>query len=708
MRRSVRDALFLVCLLVGVLMLPQDAAHAATLPASDAVTLINAINTANAAPDLDIIVLTADIALAAAVDFTNGTNGLPSITTPIQIEGGGYTISGNGTFRIFHVAAAGTLTLNTITVRNGSANAGGALGNNGGAILNNGTLNIAGSTITGSTATTSGGAIYSGDTLNITNTTVSNNTAGANGTAGGGIFINLGTNAAVSGVTFTGNTAPNGQGGGVLTGGIGVTVSDSTFANNQAEEGGGLWAAGGPAAEIERSTFSANTATGAGGGAAGNVNVTNSTFSGNIAGTNGGGINGGNAVLNSTFVGNTAAAGGGIFTAGTVDSSIVVNNAGGDCAGGAAGANNRDLDGSCPGSVVLTGLLGTLFDNGGTTQTHYPGPSADPGTAIDAIPQADCPPPATDQIGTVRDWDGNSDGVIQCDIGAVELTTPLPFIDFNFDITDLVEDPPGTATVNITLQFPAPGPIQVFFRITGTACPYLDYTIAGLDQVYSLIIPEGATTASFSITSINDGLEEPVENIALEMSFIGPARRVTSGAGGTRTLAVIRENPRQPTPQPQPPAPTTPPVSGGFMPSLLKTGFARGGQVEWVVSVGNTGTGAGTSLVLTDVVPGDYRIDRVETPLGTATVNGQTVTVNLPALAPGQTVQISIFTTPLRVSDVQNTVCLRAANLSGERCVSGAVVRQLPQTGESPAWRSFALTAIAGTALGLLWILTQR
>lgn len=695
----------IIMVIMLVLALPQRPTTAALFSASDAASLVNAINAANAAPDPDIIALTGDITLTAAIDFTNGANGLPSVTSPITLEGGGYTIRGTGGFRLFHVAVGGTLTLNTVTLSGGQANAGGGQGNLGGGILNNGILNITGSTLSNNIALVSGGAVANGNQLTVTNSTFNNNRADTIGTAGGALYFNLGTNGTVLGTTFTNNQAPNGQGGAILSGAVNLVISDSTFTANTAQDGGGVYATGGPAAQIVNSTFSGNTATNSGGGVNGNAAVTNSTFSGNTAVINGGGIAGGTVIANSTFFGNTAAAGGGVFGAGTLNNSISVNNTGGDCAGVGAGVTNRSLDGSCPGVLVLDGVIGLLADNGGATLTHYPGNSAAAGSAIDNAPT--CPPPAADQRGVPRDWDGNSDGTPVCDIGAVELSADLPFLDFDFDITDLVEDPPGTATVNIRLTFPAPGPIQVFFKITGTATTGLDYTVTGLDNVYSLVIPAGATTAAFRITSINDGIEEPVENLALEMAFVGPARRVTSGAGATRTLAVIRERPTPPPPQPAPPIPT---AVGTFTPSILKAGFVRGAGVEWVISVSNPGPGAGQNLVITDVLPPEYRIDQVEASAGSVSISGQTMTVSIPTLAAGDTAQVTIFSTLLGAGGGRNVACLRAGNMAGERCAEGQPVRALPSTGEAPLWRWMLVVMAASGAvmLACLFALLRR
>jgi Ca2+-binding RTX toxin-like protein len=73
--------------------------------------------------------------------------------------------------------------------------------------------------------------------------------------------------------------------------------------------------------------------------------------------------------------------------------------------------------------TILSSILNPLLDkNGGPTKTHN---LLTGSPAIDAIPIADCPPPATDQRGSNRPVDGDGDTVAKCDIGALEFTPLL-------------------------------------------------------------------------------------------------------------------------------------------------------------------------------------------------------------------------------------------------------------------------------------------
>lgn len=180
-----------------------------------------------------------------------------------------------------------------------------------------------------------GGGLYSlGGTLVLRDTTFSNNTAAATGDGvGGGAFTGT-TNALIEGCTFTGNTTSQasgltGRGGGLMVGVprgtgtiVGVQVLDSVFADNRANDGGGLAAQTALDLTISGNEFSGNansgvsilTAANMGGATA--VELSDNEFTNNVTALNGGGamIYGAVDVLGNTFTGNVAAGnGGGIF-----------------------------------------------------------------------------------------------------------------------------------------------------------------------------------------------------------------------------------------------------------------------------------------------------------------------------------------------------------------------------------------------------------
>lgn len=133
----------------------------------------------------------------------------------------------------------------------------------------------------------------------------------------------------------------------------------------------------------------------------------------------------------------------------------------------------------------------------------------------------------------------------------------------------------------------------------------------------------------------------------------------------------------------------------GFNPVINILGFASssevGEQIEWMMTISNTGDTAGQNIVLSDTVGNGLQVENVQINTGTTSINGRTVTVSIPMLEPDETIQFSILTTIIDPNDVSNTACVTASNLSGENCVRGLPVQALPATGETPYWRDPSL-----------------
>lgn len=417
-RFRVAAAVALAAAAVGGSARSSVAAPEAVVPCS-VPSLISAISTANTTPADSSVTLTSGCVytLTAPNNATDGGTGLPVITGHVSVAGSATiarsAASGTAAFRIFDVGAGGSLTLNSVTLRNGLADDG---VNGGGAILSRGSLTVTESTFSG------------------------NSSPAATGTSGGA--INTAGPLTVSLSTFTGNTAQ--EGGAIFnqsTTGA-TTVTDSTFAGNTATIfGGGALVSANGTTNLARDTFSGNNAAGtAGGGAIDNdavVNVTDSTFTGNTAGTNGGGAvqNFGTATISwSTLSGNSSPFGANLhnFTTGsplTVSDSIVANGLGGgtNCGGSPAvvdGGHNIDDGVSCGFSTASQSQnntnpdLGALASNGGPTQTMAL-PANSP--AVDAVPVSvsGCAR-STDQRGVSRPQGP------ACDIGAYELFKAPP------------------------------------------------------------------------------------------------------------------------------------------------------------------------------------------------------------------------------------------------------------------------------------------
>jgi hypothetical protein len=121
----------LVLLLLFAFVLPHPLQAAEFFCSSgDAACLIAAVNSANNTPEDDTITLEPGI-YTLTTDQTPGpdprANGLPSITSTVTVRGAGADrtiVERDGaapSFRLFHVASTGSLILDGITLRGGTA-----------------------------------------------------------------------------------------------------------------------------------------------------------------------------------------------------------------------------------------------------------------------------------------------------------------------------------------------------------------------------------------------------------------------------------------------------------------------------------------------------------------------------------------------------------------------------------------------------------
>ncbi|RMH34716.1 MAG: CSLREA domain-containing protein, partial [Acidobacteria bacterium] len=290
---------------------------------------------------------------------TSGTLTITNASGAQKIE-----ISGNNAALVFEVASGGNLTINTLTIRNGTSGGG-------------------------------GGILNSGGILTVINSTISNNSA--NAIAGGGILNNTGATATIINSTISNNSVSGStaSGGGIANAGT-ITIINSTISNNSA----------------------AGTASANGGGIhnLGTATIINSTISNNsVTGGFGGGIsNSGTVNARNTIIANNNASGGGPDFSGTINSqgnNLIKNTS------GTSGTIATDITGQDP-------LLAPLADYGGPTKTHalLPGsPALNAGNNC-VTTQGGCgnsDPPVdvnTDQRGNSRTT--NAGGNV--DIGAYE------------------------------------------------------------------------------------------------------------------------------------------------------------------------------------------------------------------------------------------------------------------------------------------------
>jgi predicted outer membrane repeat protein len=261
------------------------------------------------------------LSLAPGCDYVL-TAALPTITGDLTIDGHGATVErsdapGTPAFTILTVDGDGadeiTAIINRVDFRNGN----GAI-----SVTGLGTIAVTGGTFTANTAA-NGGAIDIDNTAydsQVTGARFVGNTATTG--SGGAIYDNSAdSDINLDHSTFTGNHAAV-DGGAFWDFGLGGELADSTFRGNTAASGGAIFTSENDGESLSGLVVHGNTATGDGGGIADDgAVIQDSTITGNHAGGNGGGIEqetgtGTNFPLEVTGTairGNSAASGGGIY-----------------------------------------------------------------------------------------------------------------------------------------------------------------------------------------------------------------------------------------------------------------------------------------------------------------------------------------------------------------------------------------------------------
>ncbi len=326
----------------------------------------------------------------------------------------------------------------------------------------------------GDTSFAEGGGVYSLGTLTVVQSTISNNSATANeGAEGGGVSIGTGI-FSMDRVVITGNVASSGTlggSGGGLSDSAGIdssgVIQDSVISNNEAR-GGGIFArpeGGGlkiSKTRVLRSTISDNRSLDQGDGGGVHMflvaSLSNTTVIGNSAEGDGGGIyvrdsSFTNEVRSSTIVQNIGNSDnningqtGGVHAEGLVriGNSVLAGNLSGNDAGDCGGniilsAGFNLVQGTCNlqnaagdrdnvpaqlaaatnnGGPIAGSSLGII--SGMLTRAPLPGsPLIDSGNSAGCSDQAGALL-ATDQIGRDRAIDGDGNGSVRCDTGAVE------------------------------------------------------------------------------------------------------------------------------------------------------------------------------------------------------------------------------------------------------------------------------------------------
>ncbi len=211
--------------------------------AGDIACLITSIETANTNGETNTISLEAGTyTLTTVNNETEGPNGLPSITSTLRILGAGAATTiiereeDTPSFRQFHIAEGGDLSLDQLTVQGGELSED-TIPEVGLGILNRGTLTVTNSLITNNTSDFSntlggtGGGLYNSGTATIEQSTVSHNQVNL----GGGGIVNTGTGTlTVTRSIITENDGIQGAGNGIGNGGQ-ATITKSSITRNGGE-----------------------------------------------------------------------------------------------------------------------------------------------------------------------------------------------------------------------------------------------------------------------------------------------------------------------------------------------------------------------------------------------------------------------------------------------------------------------------------------
>ena len=215
---------------------------------------------------------------------------LPRIATrQVTINGGGYTISGAGRNQVFRIEASANVTINNVIidqayVGTGTENHGASIESNGKLTLNHVTVRN-GSTSTDAALNIGAGGIYITNSGGegwavIRNSAIHSNSARG---AGGGIRIASGSNVSIINSSIYGNSSASAGGGIYIAGGTvkidHATIVDNTSSSSSSQAGGGLNMAAG-SLRLRNSIIYGNTQS----SSAENCRISSGTLSGNIIG----------------------------------------------------------------------------------------------------------------------------------------------------------------------------------------------------------------------------------------------------------------------------------------------------------------------------------------------------------------------------------------------------------------------------------------
>ncbi len=566
---------------------------------------------------------------ADTIQFAAGVNGTMTlnygelqINGPVEIIGNGASntiINANAKSRVFDVTStAGNVTFNGLTVTNGRTTADLGLGSG------------------------SGIAFFSTGILTVINCAVTGNTASGEFIQGVGIDGENATKVYISGSTISGNSTTLGDPGNSPGGGGAVSLTSGSL-------------------ELVNSTVSGNSSVGTTGGVvsfSGSLTLTNTTVTGNSSSAAGGvgGIQGFSNVItlnNSIVAGNSNSNGFPDllqvqFSAQApvlnLNHSLIGNNDGSlataTTAGSLIGTKFKPLDPK----------LGPLQNNGGQTATHalLPGsPAYNAGDNTAALTSN----LTLDQRGSTRIVANT------VDIGSFEAQFPM----VSFDTAQqIVTEGQGSVTITVNLSQAVQDIINVPITLSGTAQNGADYSVSA-----TTLILKGATTASATISLVDDTAVEGNENIIVTLGTPSGGNAILTGI--TSQTITITDNDQNPTNNLPSISPQTFTVAEN---SALNTPVGTvvalpgdAGQTLTYAITGGNSTGASSAVFAIDSSTGQITVKDPAalnfevTPTFSLTVmvtdngtpvqaNAATITINLtdvnetPTIAPAQTFTI--------------------------------------------------------------------
>mgnify|MGYP001501725791 CR=1 FL=1 len=415
----------------------------------------------------------------------------------------------------------------------------------------------------------------------------------------------------------------------------------------------------------------------------------------------------------------------------TITYTITVNNAGPDQAtnvavtdtwtpaGGLTNITTTPSQGTVSvGSGTLTWTVGTLNVSASATLTvsaTYTGTDPVSNTAqVSASDQDD--PDSTPNNGVPGEDDQASLTVPAAPIDlsldkVVDNSAPAQGDNVTFTLTIYNAAGAGNAT-GVAVQDALPGGLSL---VTATPSQGSYDSSTNIWTVGSLA---NGTSATLQLT-VNVTGTGTITNTA-EVSAAGQ-QDLDSTPNNGNTLeddyasASITVRTQPPPPPPPPPDDDLLPLIGIIDPVVTKSGSPAtavvGEPVVWTIFVSNPGNAPINGVVVGDTVPAAFTITGVSTTQGSYTINGQSVSVNIGTLQPGQQVVIQINTLggPIeQAGEVCNTASV--GSVRARACVD-LLPELLPLTGGRPVWMTEAVrwlmlasAALVSAALGWLYL----